>query len=66
MKISIVVAVYNGEKYLKEQIDSFLNQTLLPDEIIICDDCSSDKTIKILKEISVLEWMIIKLIIQNF
>ena len=50
MKISIVMTVYNGEKYLKEQIDSFLNQTLLPDEIIICDDCSSDKTIKIIKK----------------
>lgn len=50
MKISIVMTVYNGEKYLKEQIDSFLNQTVLPDEIIVADDCSSDKTIKILKE----------------
>ena len=46
MKISIVMTVYNGERYLKEQIDSFLNQTLLPDEIIIVDDCSSDKTIE--------------------
>ena len=50
MKISIVMTVYNGEKYLKEQIDSFLNQTLLPDEIIIADDCSSDKTIEIIEK----------------
>ena len=50
MKISIVMTVYNGEKYIKEQIDSFLNQTLLPNEIIISDDCSSDKTIEIVEE----------------
>jgi len=50
MKISIVMTVYNGERYLKEQIDSFLNQTLLPDEIIIVDDCSSDKTIEIIEK----------------
>ena len=49
MKISIVMTVYNGEKYLQNQIDSFLNQTKLPDEIIIADDCSSDKTEEILK-----------------
>ena len=50
MKISIVMTVYNGEKYLNEQIDSFLNQTLLPDEIIIADDCSSDKTLEIIEK----------------
>jgi glycosyltransferase involved in cell wall biosynthesis len=50
MKISIVMTVYNGEKYLKDQIDSFLNQTLLPDEIVIADDCSSDKTIEIIEK----------------
>jgi glycosyltransferase involved in cell wall biosynthesis len=50
MKISIVVTTYNGEKYIKEQIDSFLSQTLSPDEIIITDDCSSDKTIKIVEK----------------
>ena len=44
------MTVYNGERYLKEQIDSFLNQTLLPDEIIIVDDCSSDKTIEIIEK----------------
>lgn len=44
------MTVYNGEKYLNEQIDSFLNQTLLPDEIIIADDCSSDKTLEIIEK----------------
>ena len=44
------MTVYNGEKYLKEQIDSFLNQTYLPHEIIISDDCSSDKTLQLLEK----------------
>lgn len=49
MKISIAMATYNGEKYLQEQLDSFLNQTVLPDELIVCDDCSKDSTLEILQ-----------------
>lgn len=48
--ISIAMATYNGEKYLREQIDSILNQTVPPNEIVICDDCSSDNTWAILEE----------------
>ena len=43
------MTVYNGEKYINEQIESFINQTLLPHEIIISDDCSTDKTLEILE-----------------
>jgi glycosyltransferase involved in cell wall biosynthesis len=50
MKISIVMATYNGEKYLEQQIQSILRQTLKPDEIIVCDDCSTDGTIAILEK----------------
>lgn len=50
MKISVALCTYNGEKYIKEQIDSILNQTKKVDEIIVCDDCSFDKTIEILNE----------------
>lgn len=50
MKISIVVATYNGEKYLSEQLNSFMKQSILPDEIVISDDNSMDNTIKIAKE----------------
>ena len=49
-KISVVMATYNGEKYFKEQIDSILNQSIKPDEILICDDRSSDQTIDIVNE----------------
>lgn len=49
-KISVALCTYNGEKFVHEQIDSILNQTLKVDEIIICDDCSTDKTQNILFE----------------
>ena len=50
MKISIVLAAYNGEKYLKQQLESFCYQTRFPDELVIVDDCSTDSTPTILKE----------------
>lgn len=49
-KISVALATYNGEKYLKEQLDSIFCQTINPFEVIACDDQSSDSTIEILKE----------------
>ncbi|WP_421945875.1 glycosyltransferase [Pedobacter sp.] len=49
MKVSVCIATYNGEKYLKEQIDSILAQISLDDEVIIVDDCSSDSSIEILE-----------------
>lgn len=45
--ISVVICSYNGEKYITEQIDSILCQTVKPDEIILCDDNSTDKTYEI-------------------
>ena len=49
-KIDVLMATYNGEKYLKEQIDSILNQTYKNIQIIISDDCSTDSTREILKQ----------------
>ncbi len=49
-KIDILMATYNGEKFLKEQIDSILNQTYSDFRLIISDDCSKDNTREILKE----------------
>lgn len=48
-QISIALCTYNGEKYLKEQLDSFVQQTLSPYELVVCDDCSSDSTTDILE-----------------
>lgn len=47
--ISVCIATYNGEKSIKRQIDSILQQIEANDEIIISDDGSSDKTLEILK-----------------
>jgi glycosyltransferase involved in cell wall biosynthesis len=48
MRVSVVMCTYNGSKFLREQLDSISQQTRLPDELIVCDDCSSDETIQIL------------------
>lgn len=48
--ISVAMCTFNGEKYIKEQIESIINQSLIPDEIVICDDCSKDNTVNIIKE----------------
>ena len=50
MTVSVVIATYNGAEFLREQLDSVLNQTLMPDEIVICDDCSTDGTWDIIEE----------------
>lgn len=50
MKTSIALCTYNGEKYLHEQLDSILNQTLPVDEIVICDDNSTDGTHQIIQQ----------------
>lgn len=51
MKISIAMTTYNGEAYIEKQLMSLLNQTRKADEIIICDDCSSDDTVSIIEDI---------------
>lgn len=48
--ISVAMTTYNGEKYIRKQIESILNQSKKVDEIIVCDDGSTDKTVEILKE----------------
>jgi glycosyltransferase involved in cell wall biosynthesis len=47
--ISVAMATFNGEKYLLNQLESISNQTLLPDELIITDDSSTDSTLDIIK-----------------
>lgn len=48
--VSVVMATYNGEKYIREQIDSILNQSYPIYELIIQDDCSTDSTPDICRE----------------
>ena len=49
-KIDILLATYNGEEYIKEQIDSILNQTYSNFRLLISDDNSTDKTLEIVRE----------------
>ncbi len=49
-RISVAMCTYNGEKYLREQLQSIAAQTRLPDEMVVCDDGSSDATSEIIEE----------------
>ena len=48
MKISAIIIVYNLAQYVEEAIQSVLNQTRIPDEIIVVDDCSTDNSAEII------------------
>jgi glycosyltransferase involved in cell wall biosynthesis len=50
MDISVAMAVHNGQAYLEQQLDSILNQTLTPCEIVVSDDGSSDNTLAIVEK----------------
>ena len=52
MKISVAMCTYNGELYLKKQLESIAYQTVFPSELIVCDDCSTDGTAQILIDFS--------------
>lgn len=47
--VSIALCTYNGEAFIREQLDSIINQSYTNLEIIIVDDCSSDSTVDILR-----------------
>ena len=51
-KVSVILAIYNVEDYLKRCLDSICNQTLKDIEIICVNDCSTDNSLEILKEYS--------------
>lgn len=48
LRLSIAMATYNGARFLQAQLDSFTAQTRRPDELVVCDDGSSDATMDIL------------------
>lgn len=47
--VSVVLGSFNGERYISQQIDSIINQSYLPKEIIVTDDCSTDDTLVIVR-----------------
>ena len=50
MKVSVITPMYNCEKFISETIESVLNQTYTNWEMIIIDDCSTDKSKQIVKQ----------------
>lgn len=70
MKVSLVMAVYNGEKYLIEQLDSIRKQTYPIDEVILIDDVSTDNSYELIHQYidgyKLINWKLIKMkIIQD-
>lgn len=51
LTISIALCTFNGKRFLAEQINSILGQTRKPDEIIVCDDCSSDGSLDLAEKL---------------
>lgn len=48
-KTAIIIAVYNGTNYLKDQLDSIRKQTISVDRVLLGDDCSTDGTVQFIK-----------------
>ena len=48
--VSVILPVYNGERYLSEAIESILTQTLSDLELIVVDDCSADGSAAIARD----------------
>jgi glycosyltransferase involved in cell wall biosynthesis len=51
-RISVAMCTYNGSRFLPDQLASIASQTRLPDELVVCDDGSTDTTGKIVEEFS--------------
>src|SRR5580698_758538 len=49
-RISVAMCTYNGERFLQKQLDSITKQTRLPDEMVVCDDKSTDRTVAMVRE----------------
>jgi glycosyltransferase involved in cell wall biosynthesis len=50
LKISVAMCTYNGALFIQEQLESIAAQTRLPDEVIVCDDGSSDGTLDVVAQ----------------
>jgi glycosyltransferase involved in cell wall biosynthesis len=52
MKISVAIATYNRSAMVREAVEAALEQTLLPDQIVVSDDASTDRTVSVLAELA--------------
>ena len=51
LSISIAMCTYNGAHFLRQQLQSFVDQTVKPDELIVCDDASSDESVQLVEDL---------------
>ena len=65
-EITVLMPVRNGEKYIKNAIDSVLNQTLTDFEFLIIDDGSTDRTVKSFRTMQMKEYIWSKENINSF
>jgi glycosyltransferase involved in cell wall biosynthesis len=49
-KLSVALCTYNGSRFLREQLESIAAQTRTPDELVVCDDGSTDSTLQVLED----------------
>ena len=49
MKVAVAIALYNGERFIEEQLETLYNQTRKPDQVVLCDDGSKDNTLEIVE-----------------
>ncbi|HEV2116436.1 MAG TPA: glycosyltransferase family 2 protein [Terriglobales bacterium] len=47
---SVAMCTYNGARYVREQLHSIAGQSVVPDELVICDDASTDHTVELVEE----------------
>ena len=64
-EVSVVMVTYNGERYIKEQLLSIVNQTKRPSEIIIVDDASTDNTVNLISDLAKKSRIKIKLFVNQ-
>lgn len=65
MKISVAMCTYNGSAYIGEQLESIAAQTRLPDELVVCDDRSTDQTIEIVRSFAAVAPFPVRLIVNE-
>lgn len=65
MRISIALCTFNGEKFIRDQLDSIAGQTRLPDELIISDDGSTDGTISVIEDFARTGHLPIRIVINE-
>ena len=51
MKLSVIIPVYNAEKYIQETIESVYAQEIADMEVICVDDCSTDDSVRVIREL---------------